>query len=166
MINRKFFLKVLLLSGVALAVVLGMGLTTVSAESLKWETDLVEAQAKAKKEGKKIYLLFTGSNWCPGCIVLDRRVHRDREFARYVEEKLVLLKADFPRPNRLPETQQVANERLAIRYQVDGFPTVVVLDSAGKELGRLAYGGGDGEMWIKQLEQVGKGGVPRAFSAP
>lgn len=141
-----------------MSVLLGLGLVAASAEPVEWQSDLAKAETKAKDESKRIYLLFTGSNWCPACMMLERNVHRDREFLRYVEEKLVLLKADFPRPNRLPAAQQMANEKLAVKFGIEYFPTVVVLDGAGKELGRLSYQGGDGAAWVQQLERIGKKG--------
>jgi thioredoxin-related protein len=119
----------------------------------KWLTDFAKAKDQAKSEEKKIYLLFTGSNWCPPCMQLDRQVHRTEEFTEYAEKNLVLLKADFPRPNNLPAAQQKANDSLAEQFNIEFFPTIVVLDQTGKELGRSGYDGSKPKQW---LEQVGK----------
>jgi len=37
-----------------------------------WTRNLEEAQAKAKKEGKSILMEFTGSDWCPPCVLVQR----------------------------------------------------------------------------------------------
>ncbi|HWD19066.1 MAG TPA: thioredoxin family protein [Verrucomicrobiae bacterium] len=92
-----------------------------------WLTSLPEAQAKAKKENKLVLLDFTGSDWCVWCKKLDADVFSKPEFARYASTNLVLVEVDFPDHKPQSPQLQAANAALQKKYNVDGFPTLVVL---------------------------------------
>jgi protein disulfide-isomerase len=133
---------------------LGLALVQAGAAELVWQTDLAKAQATAKAEKKLVLIDFTGSNWCPPCKMLDRDVFRTPEFAAYAQKNLVLVKADFPKPNRLPKEQREANDKLAARFNVEYFPTLVLLDGAGKEVGRsVSYDGRGLKPFMSRLEK-------------
>jgi protein disulfide-isomerase len=132
----------------------GCTLVQVTAADLAWHTDLAKAQAAAKAEKKLVLIDFTGSNWCPPCKMMERDIFRAAEFATYAQKNLVLVRADFPKPNNLPKEQQEANQKLADRFKIEGFPTVILLDGAGKELGRnVGYDGQGIQAFLKSLEQ-------------
>jgi protein disulfide-isomerase len=64
------------------------------------------------------------------------------------------VKVDFPRHTPLPAEQQRANDALAAQYNVDGYPTYVLLNSAGKEVGRqVGYREGGPNAFIAELEK-------------
>lgn len=128
-------------------------LKTVAAQP-DWSTDAQQALARAKAEQKLVLLNFTGSDWCPWCIRLEREVFSKPEFAAYAKTNLVLVQVDFPRSKQLGKEQQQANKALAEKYGIDGFPTVVVLDSTGKQLGRLGYKPGGPDRFIAELEKL------------
>ena len=46
---------------------------------------------------------------------------------------------------------------LAVRYQVQGFPTIVVLNGEGQKVGELGYMEGGPAAFIAQLERLRKG---------
>ena len=99
-----------------------------------WETNVEEAIALAKKEKKSVMLEFTGSDWCPPCIMMSKKVFSKEEFLKEASEKFVLVHLDFP--NGDPELKK-KNEPYAEKYEIEGFPTVVLLDSEGKEFTRF-----------------------------
>ena len=99
-----------------------------------WGNDLAAAKAQAAKNNKLVLVDFTGSTWCPPCIALHEYVLTQPEFLDFAEQHLELVALDFPRDN---EQVDPANARLALEYQVDGFPTVIVMDPQGKTLHRL-----------------------------
>lgn len=110
--------------------------------SQEWLTDFAAARQLASKGHKPILLVFQGSDWCAPCIKLDREVWSTDEFKAYAAERLVLVKADFPRraKNALPEAQQQANAKLAETYNKTGiFPLVIILDDTGRVLGKTSY---------------------------
>jgi len=134
-----------------------LALLRAGAEELKWTTDLPKAQAQAKQEHKLVMLDFTGSDWCGWCIMLDKEVFSKPEFKEYASKNLVLLELDFPRAKRMPPETAKQNEQLALKYGIQGFPTVVVFDSSGKPLGALGYQQGGPQAFIAQLEKLRKG---------
>lgn len=99
-----------------------------------WETDVEAAIALAKKENKNVLLEFTGSDWCPPCIMMSKKVFSKEEFYEKASEDFVLVHLDFPKGD--PELKK-KNEPLAEKYEIEGFPTVVLLDSEGEEFTRF-----------------------------
>jgi len=49
------------------------------------------------------------------------------------------VKLDFPRGIAQSDALKAQNDRLAGKYQIQGYPTVIVLDSQGKQVGQLGY---------------------------
>ena len=120
---------------------------------LAWGTDLPAALDQARSEHKKVLLDFTGSDWCPWCIKFDHEVLSTDKFAAYARNKLELVLLDFPRAKPQSKTLKQANEALAKRFGVRGYPTYVLLNVAGKELGRqVGYAKGGPDAFIAQLE--------------
>jgi len=123
------------------------------AAELNWLTDLPKAQAKAKAENKQVLLDFTGSDWCGWCIKFNKEVLSTPEFAEYAAKHLVLVEVDFPRKKEQSEDLKKANKALGSKYKVDGYPTFVVLNKEGKEVGRQeGYAAGGPKAFIAKLE--------------
>lgn len=132
----------------------------VGAAEAAWLTDLPQAEAEAKSENKLVLLDFTGSDWCEGCIALRKTVFDSPRFQNYAATNVVLMEVDFPDKKKLPEPLKKANDALASKYDVDGYPTIVVLNPAGKEIGRqVGYNGDDAQAFIAALEKI-KGHKP------
>jgi thioredoxin-related protein len=141
-----------------LAVAFGAGLW--AASSLRadpaWETNYKRAQEEAKQGNKLLLLDFTGSDWCPWCIRLNKEVFSKPEFKDYASKNLVLMEVDFPRWKSLSPELRKQNQRLAAQYQIEGFPTVVVLNGEGKPVGVLGYMEGGPQAFIAELEKLPK----------
>lgn len=127
-----------------------------AAAELNWLTDLPKAQAKAKTENKLVMLDFTGSDWCGWCIKLNKEVFSKPEFAEYAGKNLVLVEVDFPRGKKQSEELKKANKALQEKYKIEGYPTIVVLDSEGKKLGELGYQPGGPKAFIAELDKLKK----------
>ena len=105
------------------------------AEPLKgWSEDLSKALEQAKKENKPVLVEFTGSDWCPPCKMMRKEVFSKSEFVDAASKKFILVEIDMPRGN---EEVAKKNRPLVEKYKVDGYPTVLLLDAAGKEFGRF-----------------------------
>jgi len=129
---------------------------TVSAEPV-WITDLAVAQARAKADNKLVFMVFTGSDWCPACIQFDREILSAREFKDYAVKNLVLVLVDFPEKKHQNDALKKANDALNRTYKVEGFPTMVILDREGKEIGRRAgYVPAGAKAYIAGLESLKK----------
>jgi len=130
---------------------------TVASAKPGWLTNLDQAQKEAQSKNRLLLMDFTGSDWCGWCIMLDKEVFSKQEFKDYANKNLILLELDFPRRKQMPPETVAQNERLLMKYGIQGFPTVVVFDSSGKPLGALGYQAGGPEVFIAQLEKLRKG---------
>jgi thioredoxin-related protein len=142
----------LLVAGVACAML------PVCAGEAQWLTDLTKAQAQAKAEKKMVLLDFTGSDWCGWCIKLNKEVFSKPEFEEYAKKNLVLVEVDFPRNKKMSEAQKKANDELAQKYKIEGYPTIILLNGEGRKLGELGYMRGGPKAFIAELEKSKKGG--------
>jgi protein disulfide-isomerase len=127
------------------------------AADLNWTTDLPKAQAQAKSDKKTVLLEFTGSDWCPWCIKFDKEALDTDKFAAYAKGHLELVLLDFP--NKAPQSDalKAANAALQKEYKVNGFPTFVLLNADGKEIGRqVGYAPGGPEAFVAKLEGFSK----------
>ena len=133
------------------------GESLVQAEGLNWSLDFPQALARAKAGNKMVLIDFTGSDWCPWCVKFDKDVLSTGKFAAYAQSKLVLVLADFPNHTAQSSALKQANEELKKQFQVSGFPTLVVLNSSGKEIGRqVGYASGGPSAFIAQLEKFNR----------
>ena len=144
----------------ATAILIGLGLVcagSARAEST-WSTDYKKAQEEAKANHKLVLLEFTGSDWCGFCFQLDRAILSQPQFKDYANKNLVLVEIDFPRRKAQSVETKKQNAELAERYQVDGFPTLVVLNSEGKAVWRYdgMYMNGLAA-FLAELDKVRKG---------
>jgi len=129
-------------------------LSAEAAAEKDWGTDLAAAVKQAKAESKHVLLDFTGLDWCPNCIALHDRVLTQPVFRDWAAQKLVLVRADFPRHTSPPKAQADANKRLVHQYAVNGFPTLLLLDANGKELHRIeGYNNEDAATWVGALKK-------------
>jgi len=119
-----------------------------------WLTDVPSAQAIAKEQGKIVLLDFTGSDWCGWCIRLKNEVFSQPEFEAFADQHVVLVEVDFPRQKVQSAELKAANAALARKFQIQGYPTVIVLDSDGKHLGNLGYQPGGPEAFISALNRI------------
>jgi thiol:disulfide interchange protein len=109
--------------------------TSAVAEPLKgWGDDLAKALVQAKSQNKPVLVEFTGSDWCPPCKMMRTNVFSKQEFVAAAAKKFILVEIDMPRGDK-----EVAkkNQPTVEKYRIDGFPTVILLDAAGKEFSRF-----------------------------
>jgi len=129
----------------------------VNAAESTWLTDLPKAEAQAKAENKIILMDFTGSDWCGWCIKFKKEVLDTKEFQEYAAKNVVLVELDYPNKKEQSADLKKANADLKKQYKVNGFPTLVVLDKDGKEIGRqVGYSKGGPEAFIAKLESFKK----------
>jgi protein disulfide-isomerase len=146
-------MKTQLLTLSAVGALLALSTSSVFAKA-GWTDDYEKAKATAKAEKKMVLINFTGSDWCGWCIKLDKEVFSKPAFKEHMKDKYVLVELDFPQTKKLPEKKKAANEALSEKYKVQGFPTLVVLDSEGNQVGELGYVKGGPEAFIAELDKV------------
>lgn len=126
--------------------------TFATAQADEWLTDYKQAVTKAAEEKKPLLMNFTGTNWCPPCMMLEQRVFSQQEFKDYAAKNLVLLKLEFPPPGQtelappppplrppVPMTPEKLQENmlLAKQYRIEGYPTLLLLSPKTKGPVRL-----------------------------
>ncbi len=119
-----------------------------------WLDDFAAAQAQARELKRPILVDFTGSDWCGWCFRLKDEVFSQAAFQQYAGRHLVLFIADFPRNKSLPAKVREQNEQLARKYEIQGFPTILLLDAEGKVLAQTGYQRGGAEAYVKHLQQL------------
>lgn len=148
-----------------LSVVLALALlsaTGARAES-SWGTDYKKAQEEAKADHRLVLLNFTGSDWCGYCIQLDRAILSKPEFKDYASKNLVLVEVDFPRRggprwNAQSSELKKQNEELGAKFQIEGFPTLILMDGDGKTVWRYdGYYSGGLAAFLAELNKVHRG---------
>ncbi len=101
-----------------------------------WTGDFEAAKKTAKDSNKILYVLFTGSDWCPYCVQLNKNVLQKNAFQKFAKKNLVLVYLDFPRKSQADNPEQ--NRSLAAKYGVRGFPTAVLMKPDGAEISRIS----------------------------
>lgn len=117
-----------------------------------WTTDYKGALAAAEAQNRNVLLLFTGSDWCGWCMRLQKEILTTPQFARYAAENLVLVEVDFPRGKAQSPELKRNNAALSRVYSIQGYPTMVLLDSKGKQIGLFGYEEGGPEPFIRRLK--------------
>ena len=123
-----------------------------------WQTDFSAAQKTATANQKYILLNFSGSDWCVPCIRMKKDVFETNLFQNFANEKLVLVRADFPRlsKNKLSAQQTEHNEALAEKYNPEGkFPFTLLIDANGKVIKAWdGYTNTSPEDFIAQINKI------------
>jgi thioredoxin-related protein len=120
-----------------------------------WGTDIAAAKALAKKQGQPILLDFTGSDWCGWCIKMKKESLDQKEFTEFAQKNVVLVEVDFPNDKaKVSAETRKQNEALQKQYKVSGFPTFVLIDADGKELGRqVGYLKGGPSAFVSKINE-------------
>ncbi len=118
-----------------------------------WPTDFEAAKKEAAEKGLPILADFSGSDWCKWCVRLDDEVFSQPEFKAYAKDHLILFLADFP--SRTPQSDELKaqNEKLSAKYNVKGFPTVLLLNADGSVIARMGYASGGAEAYIELINK-------------
>jgi len=135
------------------------------ATSEAWMTDFDVALAKAKKDKKFLLVNFTGKDWCPPCKMLEGEVFHQKEFQREAGKHFVLVELDFPRSQqqmaKQTQRERARNEGLTQKHGIQGFPTVLLMDSQERPFGRTGYQPGGAQAYLKHLEPYLKNEVKK-----
>ena len=123
---------------------------------LQWTTNYQEAQELSKKSGKPLFLFFTGSDWCGWCKALDKEVLTSEAFSSLVGNTFIFMKIDFPIYTSLDDATKKQNEDLKEKFEIKGFPTIVLVSSEGHQMGILGYKAGGGKSYAEYLLKLVK----------
>jgi protein disulfide-isomerase len=112
----------------------------------------------AKTANKPVVLEFTGSDWCPPCKMMQAEVFSKDAFKTFADDQVVFVKLDFPRQRAQTDDVKARNRALAEQFEIEGFPTLLVLSPEGTELARqvgFLRGGPEAVIgWIKESAKL------------
>lgn len=128
------------------------------AENNIWVTDLDQGFKLAKAQNKLVLVDFTGSDWCQWCMKLDNEVLSKQKFIDYATKKFILVRVDFPRKSTQTDVEKKKNKEWAEKYKIEGFPTILLLNSKGALVATTGYQEGGEGAYIKHLDGLLKKG--------
>ena len=140
---------------------LGLTLLALATPICAWavpaaETDFAAATEKAKAQQQAMLVEFTGSDWCPPCKHLRKTVLDTPEFEKFVNDKgLLFVELDFPRkPGAIPPETMKAREEVMMRYNVRGFPSVILMDENANPYAQIIGPGKSPADYFEKLEKA------------
>jgi thiol-disulfide isomerase/thioredoxin len=99
-----------------------------ASKSFPWiDSNFERGLAQAKESGRKLIVDFW-TTWCGPCRSLDEWIWTDTEVAALLNAGYVGVKLDGD-----------VEKEMVGRFHVEGYPTLIVLDSSGKEIRRFGY---------------------------
>jgi thioredoxin-related protein len=127
-----------------------------------WTDNFADAKALAKKEGKDLLIDFTGSDWCIWCVRLKSEVFDTEKFKVEAPKKFVLVELDFPQKKKLAPEIKKQNDALQAQFNIQGFPTILLMDADGKVYARTGYQAGGPDKYMAHLDTLQKGKAEHA----
>ncbi len=141
MSNPRNFLLSLLVFALVLVMVT---LIQSGPKSLAWGKNYHEALERAKSR-EQVIITYLFTDWCSYCKKMERETFADASLVEEMGSQYVWLKLNTERDRE--------GVRLQRELRVTGFPTVVIMNSAGQELGR-AQGFLSPERFRKTIQRI------------
>ena len=89
---------------------------------IKWNENFESAINESKKLNKPMFVYF-GTSWCPYCKQLESETFTNQDVQNKIAENFIPVKVDGD-----------VNPELCSKYNVLGFPTIIIIDSNGKKM--------------------------------
>jgi len=125
-----------------------------------WVGDFDEAVELARKQNKDLLVDFTGSDWCIWCKRLDKEVFSEQAFLDAAQKDFVLVALDFPHSDeakaKVPNPDR--NKELSEKYEITGFPTVLLMNPDGEVYAKTGYRPGGAAPYVENLTSIHKTG--------
>lgn len=138
------------------ALLCGCNQDAVAADSpTLWRVDYDAALKQAAAENKSVLVSISGLQWCGWCKALENEVFSQPEFIEYAKTNLVCVLLDFSNSGRATNAEFAKqHEALLARFQVDGFPTVLILNPQGRVIKRDGYQRGGAAKYVEFIKGV------------
>jgi protein disulfide-isomerase len=120
-----------------------------------WTENIEDAFKRSAETGKPVFINFTGSDWCPWCILADKHIFTRPEWIEFAP-KMICLKVDFPKSNRPSKAVMSERHRLAKEFKVRGYPTFVLVSPERKEMTRFVAGRKSAAEFIAEVKKAVK----------
>lgn len=139
----------------ALIVLLSLGSARISSAcDAVQDMNFLKAIALSKKLNRPLLLAFLGTDWSISSLKLDREVFDQPAFADNSKYNFLLCKLHFYQTQEQTPELLLQNQRLAEKYHIAEYPTVVVLGADGVLLGRLGYRNGGVDKYGAEVNRI------------
>ena len=124
----------------------------------EWNEDIDGSVKFAKESRKTLLALFTGSDWCHFCKVLESSVLTTGIFKDFVRGKYVLLYVDFPRKKTVQKDVLQKRRKFQSKFSVGGYPTLVILKNGEQYIDKITgfQSGMDAEKYVARIESIAR----------
>lgn len=119
-----------------------------------WSEEFDKTMKQAKEQGKHVLVDFSGSDWCGWCIRLHNEVFSQEAFTAYAKENLLLVSLDFPSKKKQSDKLKKQNTALAEKYEIRGYPTVLIFNAQGEVIEKTGYRKGGAEAYVAHIKSV------------
>lgn len=135
-------MKKLLMAAVAALMFTGGAMAQTTGGAKFTEDTFANVQKAAVKADKPIFMdIYT--TWCGPCKYLSSNIFPTQIVGDYMNAKFVNTKFDAEKGEGI---------ELAKKYAVKGYPTMLILDAKGQELGRLVGSSRTPEEFVQRLK--------------
>lgn len=135
-------MKKLLLAAVAALMFTGAAVAQTGGAIFITDKPFAEVQKASEKAGKPIFLdIYT--TWCGPCKYLTNNIFPSKIVGDYMNATFVNTKFD---------AEKGEGTELAKKYAVKGYPTMLILNNKGEELGRLVGSSRTPEEFVQRLK--------------
>ena len=133
---KKIFVFVLFFALLSLSAHAQTALKKVYNEEINPMTQIDEALAQAKSNGKFV-VCQVGGNWCPWCLRFADFVTKDTTISQVIDQNFVYIHVNY-NPRKSQDAEKTAQTQSMLKRLDNparfGFPVFVVLDGQGKVL--------------------------------
>ena len=142
-----------------IAVVFAATVLAATSTPQSFTDNLDEALKSAKANKRYVVAVFSGSDWCGWCKKLEKEILSTETFRKGAVGRYELVYIDNPRnKNLLSEHGKKNNSELTTKYDIHGFPTVLILDADGKKVAEMGYDAGGPKKYLEKIEEEVKYG--------
>lgn len=120
-----------------------------------WQKDYDAALKQAAAENKYVLVSISGLEWCGWCKRLEKEVFSQPEFVEYAQKNLICVLLNFDSSGRATNAEFARqHDMLLEKFQVQGFPTVLMFNPHGRMMKRTGYQRGGAVGYIELVQSV------------
>jgi len=115
-----------------------------------WQSDLEKAIQKAAKAERPLLVEFTDKD---ASEKINKQVFYTAKFKSWAKKRVILVEIDYSKRVSRKLGEQYAE--LKTKYKIETFPTVLLLDAEGNQVGKFEFTDGmEPEKWIESADEL------------
>ena len=123
-----------------------------------WFCDFDDAMGKAQQTGKAVAVFFHSSDNSNSRKFKTERMENNK-FKNKMRDRLLVVYMDYPdnadtSKDKRNREQVQHNTRIAEKFHVSNYPTVIILNSAGSEIGRLDTNSNSVTTFVEKADKI------------